>query len=136
MTASGISLLRSRIGDKTAERPLFRDDTAAHELLAQRIRYYKTADVTIDVREEETPAEIVERLILELPKGFLESAKRAIEAFMTIRSPVDFETPELDEEPPSAGPPPLPKTEAKAPPAKPAPPRPTTRETRPPPSRA
>jgi shikimate kinase len=70
------ALLRSRISDKTAERPLFRDDAAAHELLAARVRYYRTADIAIDVREEETPAEIVERLILELPKGFLESAKR------------------------------------------------------------
>src|SRR5438105_3987015 len=69
------ALLRSRIGDKTAERPLFRDDAAAHELLAARVRYYRTADIAIDVREEETPAEIVERLILELPKGFLDSAK-------------------------------------------------------------
>ena len=75
--AAPYSLLRSRVGEKTAERPLFRDDTAAHELLAQRIRYYKTADVTIDVREEETPSEIVERLVLELPKGFLESVRRA-----------------------------------------------------------
>lgn len=70
------TLLRARIGEKAAERPLFRDDTAAHELLAARVRYYRTADVTIEIREEETPGEIVERLILELPKGFLESAKR------------------------------------------------------------
>src|SRR2546423_6631737 len=70
------SLLRGRIGEKAAERPLFRDDVAAHELLAARVRYYRTADVTIEIREEETPSEIVERLILELPKGFLESAKR------------------------------------------------------------
>jgi shikimate kinase len=75
--AAPYALLRSRIGDKAAERPLFRDDTAAHELLAQRVKYYRTADITIDIREEETPGEIVERLILELPKGFLESAKRA-----------------------------------------------------------
>lgn len=71
------ALLRSRIGDKAAERPLFRDDAAAHELYASRIKYYKAADVTIEVREEETPGEIVERLLLELPKGVLESAKRA-----------------------------------------------------------
>jgi len=70
-------LLRSRIGDKAAERPLFRDDNAAHELLAQRVKYYRTADIAIEIREEETPGEIVERLILELPKGFLESAKGA-----------------------------------------------------------
>ena len=34
------------------------------------------ADLTIEVREEETPAEIVERLMLELPKSVLESARR------------------------------------------------------------
>jgi len=76
--AAPYSLLRSRIGDKAAERPLFRDDNAAHELLAQRVKYYRTADMTIDVREEETPGEIVERLILELPKGFLDSTKRPV----------------------------------------------------------
>src|SRR5947207_9222075 len=53
-------LLRARIGDKAAERPLFRDDMATHELFASRIKYYKAADVTIEVREDETPGEIVE----------------------------------------------------------------------------
>jgi len=71
------SLLRARVGDKAGERPLFRDDVAAHELYANRIRYYRMSDVTIEVREEETPNEIVERLLLELPKGFLETAKRS-----------------------------------------------------------
>ena len=33
------------------------------------------ADVTLEIREEETPAEIVERLLLELPKSFLDAAK-------------------------------------------------------------
>ena len=70
------SLLRSRVGTKAAERPLFRDDIAAHELFASRIRYYRMCDITIEIREEETPGEIVERLILELPKGFLESARK------------------------------------------------------------
>ncbi len=69
------SLLRSRLGEKAVERPLFRDDVAAHELYASRIRYYKMSDVTIEVRDDETPAEIVERLLLELPKNLLESAK-------------------------------------------------------------
>ena len=69
------ALLRARIGDKAAERPLFRDDVAAHELYASRIRYYRMADITIEIREEETPGEIVERLLLELPKGVLESAE-------------------------------------------------------------
>lgn len=75
--AAAYALLRSRMGEKGAERPLYRDDVTTHELYASRIKYYKTADVTIEVREEETPGEIVERLLLELPKGFLESAKRA-----------------------------------------------------------
>ena len=70
------SLLRNRIGAKAAERPLFRDDVAAHELYNSRQRYYRLCDVTIEIREEETPSEIVERLMLELPKGLLEPAKR------------------------------------------------------------
>jgi shikimate kinase len=70
------SLLRTRVGEKAAERPLFRDDVAAHELYNARIRYYRMCDVTIEIREEETPQEIIERLLLELPRGFLESAKK------------------------------------------------------------
>ena len=70
------SLLRGRIGDKAAERPLFRDDVAAHELFKNRLRYYRMADVALDVREDETIAEIVERLLLELPKSFLDTARR------------------------------------------------------------
>lgn len=71
------ALLRARVGSKAAERPLFRDDLAAHELFANRLRYYRMADITIEVREEETPAEIVERLLLELPKNVLETARRS-----------------------------------------------------------
>lgn len=71
------SLLRARIGDKAAERPLFRDDVAAHELYNSRIRYYRMSDITIDVREDETTNEIVERLMLELPKGFLDPTRRS-----------------------------------------------------------
>src|SRR5207253_2237144 len=59
-----------------AERPLFRDDVAAHPLFRNRLRYYRMADVALDVREEETIAEIVERLLLELPKSFLDTARR------------------------------------------------------------
>jgi dephospho-CoA kinase len=57
------------------DRPLFRDDLATHELYANRIRYYRMSDLTIDIREDETPAEIAERLVLELPKSVLESAR-------------------------------------------------------------
>ena len=70
------AVLRARIGDKAAERPLFRDDVATHELFNNRLRYYRMADITLEVREDETPKEIVERLVLELPKGLLDSAKR------------------------------------------------------------
>jgi shikimate kinase len=71
------ALLRSRIGDKAAERPLFRDDVATHELYNSRIRYYRMCDVTIEVREDETPKQIVERLLLELPKTAFESRNAA-----------------------------------------------------------
>src|SRR5437588_89464 len=70
------SLLRGRVGDKAQDRPLFRDDVAAHELYKNRIRYYRMSDVTLEIREEETPNEIVERLLLELPKSFLDGANR------------------------------------------------------------
>ncbi|HEX9983425.1 MAG TPA: shikimate kinase [Thermoanaerobaculia bacterium] len=71
------ALLRSRIGEKS-DRPLFRDDLATHELYANRIRYYRMSDITLEIREEETPNEIVERLLLELPKPVLESARRSL----------------------------------------------------------
>ena len=71
------ALLRARIGDKAADRPLFRDDLSTHELYANRIRYYRMADITIEIREEETPVEIVERLLLELPRSVLEGARRS-----------------------------------------------------------
>jgi shikimate kinase len=75
--AAPYQLLRSRIGDKAAERPLFRDDVAAHELLGNRMRYYRMADVTIDMRNDETTSEIVERILLELPKSFLDAARKS-----------------------------------------------------------
>jgi shikimate kinase len=65
------AVLRGRIGDKAAERPMFRDDVAAHELYGNRVRYYRMCDITVEMREDETPAEIVERLVFELPKGLL-----------------------------------------------------------------
>lgn len=70
------ALLRARVGGKAAERPMFRDDMATHELYANRVRFYRMADITIEIREEETPGEIVERLLIELPKGFLESLRQ------------------------------------------------------------
>jgi shikimate kinase len=70
------ALLRSRIDDKAGERPMLQDDFAALELFTNRLRFYKMSDVTIEVREDETPSEIVERLLLELPKGVLGLARR------------------------------------------------------------
>ena len=75
--AAPYALCRVRASAKAADRPLFRDDAATHELYATRLRYYKMSDVTIEVREQETPNEVVERLILELPKGFLDTARRS-----------------------------------------------------------
>ena len=72
------ALLRARVGEKAADRPLFTDDLATHELYASRIRYYRMCDITIEIREEETPAEIAERLVLELPKSVLEGAKNTL----------------------------------------------------------
>jgi shikimate kinase len=71
------ALLRARVGQKAVDRPLFTDDLATHELYANRIRYYRMSDITIEIREEETPLEIVERLVLELPKSVLDSTKRS-----------------------------------------------------------
>lgn len=69
------TLLRSRINDKAGERPLFRDDLSTHELYANRIKFYRMSDITLEIREDETPSEIVERLLLELPKSFHESTR-------------------------------------------------------------
>ena len=69
------ALLRVRALLKASERPMLRDDVSTHELYANRIRYYRMADTTIDVREEETPQEIAERLVLELPKPLLEAGR-------------------------------------------------------------
>lgn len=69
------ALLRARVDMKAGERPLFRDDVSAHELYANRIRFYRMSDITLEIREEETPVEIVERLLLELPKGALSPKK-------------------------------------------------------------
>jgi len=71
------ALLRARAGLKSDDRPLFRDDISTHELYANRIRYYRMSDSTIEIREDETPQEIVERLLLDLPKPFLETARKA-----------------------------------------------------------
>jgi shikimate kinase len=67
------NVLINRIGDKAAERPLFRDDLATHELYTSRLRYYKMSDLALDIRESETIPEVVERILLELPKATFDS---------------------------------------------------------------
>ena len=69
------ALVRSRVTGKD-DRPLFRDDVSAHELYATRSRFYRLADITLDVREEDTPSELAERIILELPREVRESILR------------------------------------------------------------
>lgn len=66
--AAPFALLRSRITDKAAERPLFRDDLATLELYQHRLKYYKMSDLTLEIRPDETPAEVAERLLLLLPR--------------------------------------------------------------------
>src|SRR5260221_10712958 len=71
-------LLRTRMNGKAGDRPLARDDFATLELFTNRLRYYKMADVSLEIREEETPSEITERLLFELPKGFFECSRRVV----------------------------------------------------------
>jgi shikimate kinase len=61
-------LVRGRIGEKAAERPMFRDDEATHELYQQRLRFYRLADLTLELREDESVRELVERIVLLLPR--------------------------------------------------------------------
>jgi shikimate kinase len=75
--SAAYGLLRARIGTKAADRPLCQDDLSTHELYANRIRFYRMSDITIEIREEETPAEIAERLLLMLPRPVLEAARRS-----------------------------------------------------------
>ncbi|HXI12578.1 MAG TPA: shikimate kinase [Thermoanaerobaculia bacterium] len=74
--AAPFVLLKSRISVRAAERPMFRDERAAHDLYQERLKYYKLSDITIEIRAEETPAEVVERILLELPKSVLSGEKR------------------------------------------------------------
>jgi shikimate kinase len=68
-------LLRGRIGEKAAERPMFRDDKATHELYQHRLKFYRLADLTLELREDESVRELVERIVLLLPKEAREKAE-------------------------------------------------------------
>lgn len=71
-----LHLLTSRVGSKADDRPLFGDEVATRDLYQYRLRYYKMSDLTIDVRESETVSEVVERLVMLLPKELLAGVKR------------------------------------------------------------
>ncbi|HUP66495.1 MAG TPA: shikimate kinase [Thermoanaerobaculia bacterium] len=60
-------LVKTRIGEKAAERPMFRDESATQDLYQYRLRYYKLADMTVEMREDETSREVVSRIMLQLP---------------------------------------------------------------------
>lgn len=49
-----------------ADRPLFRDETSAFSLYRERLASYRRADLVIDVGAEESPAEVVGRIVLRL----------------------------------------------------------------------
>jgi shikimate kinase len=66
--AAPFQTLLRRIGDKAAERPMFRDEESLRGLYQYRLRYYKMSDITIDIREEESIPEVVERLFIQLPR--------------------------------------------------------------------
>jgi shikimate kinase len=70
------AVLRSRINEKASDRPLFQDDVAAHELFQHRLKFYRMADLTLEVRENELLPEVVERLTMILPKEILVSFPR------------------------------------------------------------
>ena len=62
-------LLMSRIQEKSAERPMFHDESAAHGLFTYRQKFYRMADVTLEIREDQSPGEVVERLLTHVPEG-------------------------------------------------------------------
>jgi len=66
--AAPLPLLLSRMGEKSAERPMFHDESAARELFLHRLKYYKVANLTIEMRADQTATEVVERLLLQLPR--------------------------------------------------------------------
>jgi shikimate kinase len=69
--AAPFQLLRGRISDKAAERPMFRNDQATHDLYQSRLKYYRLSDVTVDMKEPQTPNEVAERILMLLPREAL-----------------------------------------------------------------
>ena len=57
-------LVASRVRSHPSERPLFADERRAFTLFAERQRHYRAADLSIDVTANDTPRELVERILL------------------------------------------------------------------------
>lgn len=74
--AAPMHIVLRRIGDKAAERPMFRDDESLRDLYQYRLRYYKMSDITLDIREDESIPEVVERLFMQLPREALARVTR------------------------------------------------------------
>ena len=62
------SILRERISRSSAERPMFTDEMALHRLFNNRLEYYRRAAMSIDIREEETPRDVADRILRRLPQ--------------------------------------------------------------------
>jgi shikimate kinase len=57
--------LVARIGPLgKADRPLFRDEASAFDLYRERLRFYRAADLTVDVDAAATPAELASRIVM------------------------------------------------------------------------
>ena len=69
-------IIASRISEKAEARPLFRDEATAYELYQNRAKCYRMADKTIEVRGGETVPEVVERIVIDLPRDVFASASR------------------------------------------------------------
>ncbi|MBW3565222.1 MAG: shikimate kinase [Acidobacteria bacterium] len=63
------SILRERISRSSAERPMFTDEMALHRLFNSRIEHYRQASLAIEVREEETPREVADRILNRLRRS-------------------------------------------------------------------
>ena len=56
-------LIASRLGGKSADRPLFASEERARELWEARLPSYRMADRTLDVTGDMTAAEVAGRLV-------------------------------------------------------------------------
>lgn len=59
-------MARRIVGGAKADRPLFRNEQAAWELYVSRLPSYRQADLTVEVAQNETPAEVAARIALQL----------------------------------------------------------------------